>query len=545
MPEPTFAAAALAFCRRRSRLLAIGLSALLAGIYLLWQPQPLDLSAQTFRADLWESDGFVVWNPDWYGGHTIPGYSVTFPPLGAWFGPALVGALSAVAATALFASIALRAYGERAWLGVIWFGLASAVAPYGGRTTFALGLAVGLLCVWAVQRRRVVPAALAGFAAALSSPVAALFTAIACAGAILASRSPSVWIGRASLPLRPPLAGAIGAGLGLLVLGHLFPTDGYQPFAFNSWLWIPLAVFALLALTGSDEPVLRWAAVVYLAVATLALAAHTPLGSNVIRLGLTFAGPLLAIVLVGRRPWLLAVLALPLLWWQWTATVRDVAAAEGDPSTEAAYYEPLLQELTARTGGDPVRVEVPPTRSRWEATYVAESFPLARGWLRQLESEDLPLFDAETLGADDYRTWLAEHGVSYVAVSDADPDYFARSEFALLERGVPGLDEVWSDGHWRLLKVESERPDPLVDGDARLIAVEPDRIVVELREPEVSIAFDQADWLGVGSTGGCSAAPDPALGDHWTRIEAPGASAAQPVEVELEVGADPECRAAG
>ena len=98
--------------RAHSMAVAIGLAALLAAAYLLWQPQTLDLSAQTFRAELWERDGWVVWSPAWYSGFTVPGYSLLYPPLGAWFGPALIGAVSAVVATALFASIALRAYGS-------------------------------------------------------------------------------------------------------------------------------------------------------------------------------------------------------------------------------------------------------------------------------------------------------------------------------------------------------------------------------------------------------------------------------------------------
>ena len=135
--------------------LALALSGLLAGIYLIWQPQTTDLAAQVFRADLWERAGFVIWNPDWYDGHSVPGYSLLYPPLGALLGPPLVGAASAVAATWVFGRLALDTWGQRAWLGVVWFGLASAVALYSGRITFALGLAVGLGALLAIQRERV------------------------------------------------------------------------------------------------------------------------------------------------------------------------------------------------------------------------------------------------------------------------------------------------------------------------------------------------------------------------------------------------------
>ena len=530
-----------AACRHRAGTIAVCLSAGLAALYLIWQPQTLDLSAQAFRADLWESDGWVVWSPAWYGGFTVPGYSLIYPPLGALLGPALVGALSAVAATALFASIATRAYGERAWLGVIWFGLASAVAPFGGRTTFTLGLAVGLACVGAVQRRRAGVAGVGGLAAAASSPVAGLFTAIACLAVTAADRSPSASIGRAQGPVAAALAGAAGALAGLAALALAFPTDGFQPFALSAWIWIPLVVAATLALTRSDEAVLRWGALIYLGVAAVALVHESPLGGNVVRLGLTFSGPLLAIVLLRRRPLLLALLALPLLWWQWTATVRDLAAATGDPSTERAYYEPLLGELAARTSEGPVRIEVPPSRNRWEARYVAGRFPLARGWLRQLEADDLDLFDGDSLDAESYRRWLAESGVSYVALSDAEPDYLAERESELLREGVPGLEQVWSNEHWRLFRIRGGGADPLVAGPARLLAAGPDRVRVEMRAPRASIAFRSDHWLGVVSDGACSVSPDPERGDGWMRISAPGASATTPKLVELGLGRSLSC----
>ena len=134
---------------------------------------------------------------------------------------------------------------------------------------------------------------------------------------------------------------------------------------------------------------------------------------------------MLALVLAGRRPVALAVVALPLLYWQWVAPVRDVSDAAGDPSVHASYYQPLLAELERRTRGRPVRVEIPPTRNRWEADYVAPRFPLARGWLRQLESDDFDLFTGGNLTAAAYRSWLDDRGVSYVAVPDAKLDYLA------------------------------------------------------------------------------------------------------------------------
>lgn len=435
--------------------LAAGLAALLSVVYLLWEPRTLDLSAQVFRADLWEDHGWVIYNSAWYSGHSIPGYSLLYPPLGALLGPALLGAFCAVAAAATFAAIAVRAYGRRAWLGALWFGAAATVSLYGGRITFALGLALGLLAVLAVQRRRRWGAALAAVLAAFASPVAGLFTALAAAAVLLASRlQPLAAPSRRSRDRAAAFA-LVAAVAATAALALAFPTPGYQPFTLDSFIWIPLACAVCFAVLPVGESTLRAAFALYALVGIAAFAVATPLGSNAIRLGAVFAGPVMALALYGRRPVVLLLLAAPLLWWQWSATVRDVEAAAGDPATERAYYEPLVTQLQDRSGGQPIRVEIPPTRSRWESAYVAESVPLARGWLRQMESPDLELFTDGRLTAPAYARWLREHGVDYVAVPDAKLDFSAEDEAALI-RGtyLPYLHEVWSNEHWVLWRVE-------------------------------------------------------------------------------------------
>src|SRR5262245_12980425 len=79
-------------------------------VYVVVEPPTTDLAAQTFRSDLFASHGFLIWNNYWYGGHYLLGYSVLFPPLGATFGVAEVGAASAVVAAALFALLTERRY---------------------------------------------------------------------------------------------------------------------------------------------------------------------------------------------------------------------------------------------------------------------------------------------------------------------------------------------------------------------------------------------------------------------------------------------------
>nr|MDT0667102.1 hypothetical protein [Micromonospora sp. DSM 115978] len=58
-----------------------------------------DTPAQEYRVWLFEHGGAMLWDDQWYGGHTIPGYSVLFPPLGALLGIKLLGTLACVAST--------------------------------------------------------------------------------------------------------------------------------------------------------------------------------------------------------------------------------------------------------------------------------------------------------------------------------------------------------------------------------------------------------------------------------------------------------------
>ncbi len=135
--------------------------------------------------------------------------------------------------------------------------------------------------------------------------------------------------------------------------------------------------------------------------------------------------------------------------------MRDVAEAAGDPSTERAYYEPLNAELD----GSPPPVRPSGSRSRRRATArrpptSRPEHPIARGWLRQLESEDFDLFTEGNLTPAGYRDWLARHGVGYVAVPDAARDYLASDEVELVDSRPAFLEPVWSDRDWRLYRVE-------------------------------------------------------------------------------------------
>lgn len=443
--------------------------------YLAAEPSSADLAAQTFRAELFADHGFAIWNNLWYGGHYLPSYSLLFPPLGAALGPRLAMALSAVAAVALFALLARRRYGDRALLGALWFALGSSTLLLTGRATFALGIAVGLGALVALERRRDTLAALLAVGCAIASPVAGLFLAIAGGAAATAG-------GR-----RGGLAVAAAAMAAVALISFAFPTGGREPFVFTAFMPVPLLAAAALLLLPRSERALRHGVVLYLLVATAVYVIPGPVGGTATRLGSLFAGPVLALALAGRRATALAVVALPLLYWQWVAPVRDVSTAAGDPSTEASFHQPLIDRLDSLAAGGGTagptvfKVEVPATRNRWEAAYVAERFPIARGWLRQVEWDDRDRFTGGRLTPGAYRGWLARNGVGYVAVADAKTDYLARDEVALVESGLPYLDEVWSNDDWRLYRVRGANG--LVAAPGRMVAVEPDSFTLSAPRP--------------------------------------------------------------
>ena len=435
------------------------IAALLAAAYVLIRPPSADLAAQLFRTELFERVGFTVWNGQWFAGHHVPGYSVLFPPTAALLGPRSAGALCAVASALLFERLAHERFGSRAWLGAIWFGAATATNLLTGRLTFALGVAIGLGALLAYQRRRSATAIVLAVLCPWGSPVAGLFLALAGMALAVGPRR------RDALAL----AGAALASTAALQL--LFFENGVEPFVFSAfWPTIAFAA-AVLALVPRDERNLRVGALLYAAGCLAAFLLPTPMGGNAARLGALFGGPALALALWGRRPLALAAVALPALYWQWSAPIRDVSSAAGDPAVQAAYYGPLNRFLASRGAADG-RVEIPLTRDHWENVFVARRFPLARGWERQLDVKYNGVLYRSRLGASPYRAWLERTGVTYVALPDAPLDYSATGEAHLIRRRPAYLEPVWRSRHWRVYRVRDAQP--LVSGPAQLLSVGPD-----------------------------------------------------------------------
>jgi hypothetical protein len=477
-----------------------------AGAYLVLAPPSADLAAQEYRAAL----GLVLWDNGWYGGHHMPGYSVLFPPLASLLGPRLVGALSAVAAAWLFERLVRDLDGGR--VAAVWFAVATVSTLISGRLTFALGVAVGLAAVLAAARGRTGLACVMAALASLASPVAAAFVALAAA---------AWWLDR---PRWWPVALAASAAAPALVLAIAFPEGGSFPFVGSSF-WPALAAsIAVGLLVPRDARVVRIGVALYVAAMVASFAVSTPMGGNVVRLGALFAGPVLAALVWRTNRRALALLALPLVYWQWVAPIDDWARAAGDPSVHERYYDGLLAFLDAQRGG-PFRIEIPFTDNHWESRWVAPHVPLARGWERQVDRQRNALFyDGRPITAARYRRWLDDNAVRFVALADAPIDYSAAREAKLVREGTPYLREVWHDAHWRVFAVAAARP--LASGAARATAVEPERVRLTASGPGlVDLRVRFTPYWRIATGRGCvEEGPE-----GWTRLRLGGAG---PVALE-------------
>ena len=328
------------------RLAPTLLAAAFALAYVLISPASLDLAAHLLRAKLFSVEGFGIWNNWWYGGHHVVMYSVLFPAFAAALTPQLVAAIAVVLTTALFEQLAHRHFGSDAWLGALWFGAGAATNLYTGRLTFAFGLLPAVAAALALQRHRPWLAAAMGVLTALASPVAALFAATAGAAHALGSYLDTRRV-RSALPGLGVVVASL-APVGALALA--FPEGGHEPFAFSTLWPIPLIAIGALILVRKDERILIAGIALYTIGCLIAFSVPTAVGSNAARLAELLAGPLAALLLWPRRKGLLVAVALPLLYVQWHAPVRDVSNAPWDEAQAAAYYRPLLSFLGRSRG---------------------------------------------------------------------------------------------------------------------------------------------------------------------------------------------------
>jgi hypothetical protein len=387
----------------------------------------------------------------------------------ALLGVALSGLLAAVGGAVLLARL-LRDTAHPL-LGAVAGAVFAVADVASGRTTFALGAVAALGALNLLHRPRW--AVLLGVVTALLSPVAAAFLGFAAAVLVL-HRRPGGW------------SVGLAASVPVVVLAVLFPGGGVQPFQKHSA--VPAVLIALTLAVLTSEPVVRTGALLYAgAVAVLAFH-HDPFGSNVLRLGLLVAAALL-LATSRRHPLVVLVAAVWFLSWQVGPPQGDLQAERG-PDLRAVTAE--LQRLGSR------RAEVVAPRDHREAHVVAERVPLARGWSRQVDRHDNPLFYSGTLTAPAYLAWLRANAVDHVAVPrDAVIDFGSTREAALLADGpVAGLEQVWQDAAWTVYRVVD--PTPIAQPPVTVVSSGRSTLVLRADGP-VSTRVDVrwSRWLSV------------------------------------------------
>jgi hypothetical protein len=441
--------------------------------WVIVYPHTPDLGAQVYRVGLFAHNGFSVWDNRWYAGHHLPGYSLVFPALGALIGLRTVGALSVLLSAALFERTVLDIYGPRARPAAVWFSLAALGDIWIGRITFALGVTFALAGVLALTRGRPRLSAVMALACAAASPVAGVLLALGAFTHWVVRRK---WSSVMALAIAPLILVGISAAM--------FTEGGAEPFPVLSFTATVAVTLAFLWALPSGQRLLRVGAIVYLLACVLSLLIESPMGSNIERYGVLLAGPLLLCVAqntprpLGRARVFMALGAIA-LWTIW-GPVRETVAVAGNQSTSAAYYVPVKRFLAAH-GASIVRIEVPLTRSHWEAALLAESVSLARGWEKQLDNkyDGVLLHGHLTPGA--YRAWLHKQAVSYVALPDTKPDPSSAQEARLIRGGLSYLRQVFKSRHWTIFGVLN--PTPLVQGPGRLTYLGQDSFVLQAAAP--------------------------------------------------------------
>ena len=516
------------------------LAAAVVGLGLILGWRGMDLPAQLYRIASFRANGLTLWDTQWFGGHFTLSYSVLFPAIAGLVGvPAVTVTAAAVAALA-FDRLAVTHLGSGGRPAAIVFAVGTAAQSAIGQLPFLAGEALGLCACWAASRNRWAAAAVLALGASLTSPLAGAFVMIAMAGWALsrwpASRQPGRLV-RAGVVI---LAGGLPTGVSAI----LFPGQGIMPYPLVDYGWEMIVAGSLWLLAGRRYPSVRTGVLVFAAAATASEIIPSAVGGNIGRMEDVLAVPLAVAFLwprrhLGRRL-VLPLVAVPLVLSQWVPAWGAMTTNPGQPSTHQAFFAPLDAELTQLAAAGPAgRVEVVPTKFHWESVYVAPVMPLARGWERQLDVAENPLFyrDAADLDATSYRAWLLDNGVRFVALADAPLDYSGVAEARLVAAGVPGLRLVWRSADWRLFQVEGSTG--IVAAPAYLVSESGDRVVVATPQPGSVLVRDHysADWevtSGVGCVTPAPAPPGVQGGGTWIKVDTPQAG-----EVSLRLSLRP------
>ncbi len=454
-------------CDRRPAAVAATTSVVLAVAYLIAPLMGGDLSAQLARSDFAGAHASALIDFRWFGGTLPYGYSLWVPIVMSWIGVRLTGAIAAVVASVLAAQLFARAGARRPVVGGVAAAVCQASNLIEGRVAFAAGMMFGLAALFTFTtddhpRRRRVVAAAAAILAGAASPVAALL----------------LWLcGGVALLRRRYVDGAviiIASALPVAVISGAFGDGGSQVFNPTDAIRAGLVSIFCVAVIPRQHKAIRLGAALGVLLVVAAYVLPTPVGGNAIRLSLLFAVPVVAAFVDWR--WWRAAIAVALAVVLQTPVTLGTLTGAGAPATRAAYFAPLLDEIHSR-GDFTGRVEIPELTGHWEAVYAARSVPLARGWLRQVDTElNSAAFYDQAPTAATYRAFLDRNAVQYVAVADARPTFYGRREITLVHDNLPYLQAVWSNPHWTLYAVRA--PTPIVATPGTLVDYGPATVTI-------------------------------------------------------------------
>ncbi|MGI8578595.1 MAG: hypothetical protein ACR2KG_11945 [Nocardioidaceae bacterium] len=473
--------------RGSSALLATVTAALLSICWLVLPHSGSDLAAQVAHADFFSAYGWFPIDMRWFGGTDVFGYSLIGPWLMSWLGVGAVGVLATIAGSALWGILLARCEVPHPRAGAL-LGAGCLVGNLAvGRLTFAIGVAAALatlLCLWLPRRWRLPLLVLGTVLTWAASPLAALFLAMVGTALVVRRR------------VADGVALTVTTGMLLLVMAAI-GGGGIMPMS-GSDLIRGLVACGMVAVV-TRYPIVRVVAGLSALSLVLAFVIQTPVGGNAIRFPAIFAVPVALATSRFRWPLLLPALVLSLLIVP-PLNASDVSMAN-QPADDVTYFAGLNHELASLqlTG----RVEVVPTWNRWETAYVANTVPLARGWMTQVDRAHNELFFDNAVTSRTYLTWLRNNGVQYVALSDSPPSNQGVSERQLIETHPAYLRPVWNDAHWTLYAVR--RATTTVSG-AGLINQGSTSVSFAAAQPgTVLVRVRWSRWLTLQGPAGCLA----------------------------------------
>ena len=441
-------------------------------------PPAQDLAAHVYRAALVDQ-GVVLWDNYWYAGdYPFVTYSVLAPVLAALIGVTPLLVASTAASGGLFALIAAREWPSDARWPARAFAVAAALPLLPGLDAYALGVALLLGAVAALQRGHRVLALACSALTLLASPLAFVFLLGVGASVALSGRCDR----RAAV--------AVGAGLGALaaleaaISLFLFPSTGVYPFLI--WHLLAVSVLAiggmLLAYRDRATRPIAWLLCGWGISSLASYLVANPIGDNLARLRYAVFPLILLVAVRHRRGRVAAILATAALVYAAAPDLIQVTQQADARSAHAQTWAPTVAFLRRHLPLG-ARVEVVPTSARWEAYYLpTRGIPLARGWYRQTDLSRNALLYARRLSPPAYRRWLARTAVQYVVLTPFPlDDHGAAAESRLLRSGRSGMRVAWRNAGFTIYV--TRHPARLITGvaGARLTAFKHERIAGTVR----------------------------------------------------------------